>query len=333
MVSPPTLAQVAATAGVSPATASRVLTGSARVSAAARDKVQSAIEELGYVRRRAPHRVARGAPAGAIACVICEPPNRCFGEVFFARLVSGVQRHLADHDRPLLVLSATTPTLSSTAQYLAGGAVEGVVLVSAHGRHPLAVSLHAARIAVRCAGRPADGLAAAYVDVDNRGGAAQAAEHLLASGRRCIATIAGPPDLSASADRRHGFAQALNAAGLPGAYTAYGDFTFASGAHAMAWLLRRTPQIDAVFVASDAMAAGALQALRRAGRRIPDDVAIVGFDDAPIAEQTRPRLTTVRQPIEELGATAARLLLESLNGQGEAKNLVLPTELVIRDSA
>lgn len=335
MTGVPTLATVAAMAGVSPATASRVLTGSARVSPEVRDRVQSAIEELGYVRRRARRSMEAATRSGAVAVVICQPPARFFGESFFARLVSGAEEELAAHGRPLLVLSASEPTITSTGHYLTSGAVAGVVLVSASGRHPLTVTLPAAGVPVRCAGRPGGGLTAPFVDADNPGGARQVAEHLVLSGRRRAAVIAGPPDLPASADRLSSFVDTLTAAGLPTPVIAYGDFSLACGAHAMSWLLHRAPDLDAVFTASDSMAVGALQALRRAGRKVPDDVAVIGFDDAPLADQARPRLTTVRQPIEELGATAARLLVAQLDGahDDDLGNPVLPTELIARDSS
>ncbi|GAB3874625.1 substrate-binding domain-containing protein [Dactylosporangium cerinum] len=180
---------------------------------------------------------------------------------------------------------------------------------------------------LRATGRPAEGLEIPFVDVDNHDGARQAVEHLMLRGRRAIATIAGPPDSAAAADRLDGYRRTLEAAGRAPA-VAYGDFTTASGGHAAAWLLDRMPRLDAIFVASDAMAAGALQALRKAGRRVPEDVAVVGFDDAPLASYTTPALTTVRQPVSDLGAVAAALLLE-----GSEDSPVLPTELVVRASS
>ncbi len=121
---------------------------------------------------------------------------------------------------------------------------------------------------------------------------------------------------------------------MTGVPVAYGDFTHSSGVHAAQWLLRRMPHLDAVFAASDVMAAAAVQTLRRAGRRVPDDVAVIGFDDAPIARRTSPTLTTVRQPVEEFAALATRLLLMSMNSpESTRNNPVLPTELVVRESA
>jgi DNA-binding LacI/PurR family transcriptional regulator len=330
----PTVTEVAAAAGVSAATVSRVLTGRVRVSTSARVQVHDAIARLGYVRRRAPRHGGQRTLDHTIAAVVCEPTARLFNDPFFARLLGGAEEALSQSGVPLLIMSATRGTMPTATPFLTAGGVSGVLLISAHGRHPLAVSLAAANVAVRSAGRPADGLTVPYADVDNRDGARQAVEHLLLRGRRRIAMIAGPADLTASADRLLGYRRALEAAGLVAPPVAFGDFTSASGVHAVGWLLNRMPHLDAVFAASDLMAAGAMQALRRMGRRVPDDVAVVGFDDAPLAPYTTPALTTVRQPVEQLGAIAADLLLAAASGEDvSAENPVLPTELVVRASS
>jgi DNA-binding LacI/PurR family transcriptional regulator len=296
--------------------------------------VHDAIARLGYVRRRAPRQAPTRALDQTFAAVICEPTARLFSDPFFPRLLNGAEEALTRSGVPLLIMSATPATLPVTTPYLVAGGVTGVLLISAHRRHPLTVTLPAARIAIRSTGRPPHGVDLPFADVDNYDGARQAVEHLLLRGRRTIATIAGPPDLAAAADRLAGYRRALEAAGLQVPPVAYGDFSHAAGAHAMGWLLNRAPRLDAVFVASDLMAAGALQTLRRAGRRVPDDVAVVGFDDAPLASFTTPALTTIRQPVEELGAVAAELLLAAASGEDVAHNSpILPTELVIRASS
>jgi DNA-binding LacI/PurR family transcriptional regulator len=329
----PTVTEVAAAAGVSAATVSRVLTGRVRVSTSARVQVHDAIARLGYVRHRAPRQTPTSAQDLTIAAVVCEPSARLFHDPFFARLFSGAEEALSRHGIPLLIMSTTRGTVNAATPFLTSGRVSGVLLVSAHAHNPVAISLSASRVVVRSAGRPPGGITVPYADVDNCDGARQAVEHLLLRGRRNIATIAGPPDLTAAADRLEGFRQAMTAAGIAGPI-AYGDFTAASGAHAMGWLLNRAPRLDAVFVASDGMAAGALQTLRRAGRRVPDDVAVVGFDDAPMAAYTTPALTTVRQPVEDLGATSAELILAGLAGHDvRDNNPILPTELVVRASS
>jgi DNA-binding LacI/PurR family transcriptional regulator len=170
------------------------------------------------------------------------------------------------------------------------------------------------------------------VGVDNVGGAATAVRHLLDIGRTRIATIAGPQDMIGGIDRLTGYRNALRDSARR-SIVAVGDFTLGSGAAAMQQLLEDDPHLDAVFVASDLMADGALQALRKAGRRVPDDVAVIGFDDIALAQYTDPPLTTIRQPILEIGRQMARQLLRLVRGEEIEQTMTLPTELVVRQSA
>jgi DNA-binding LacI/PurR family transcriptional regulator len=228
-------------------------------------------------------------------------------------------------------MSAAGPVFASTERHLLGGGSDGVLLVSVHGRHPLALTLAGTRLPIRCAGRPVDDVKMPFVDVDNRGGARSAVELLLKTRKR-IALIAGPPDLPAAFDRLSGYLDALAAAGRQ-PLIASGDFTPMGGKNAMRLLLDQAPTLDAVFAASDPMAMGAMSALRQAGRRVPTDVAVIGFDDVTAAAFTDPPLTTVRQPVERLGALAAELVFEQvISSAGPADDLILNTELVIRGS-
>jgi DNA-binding LacI/PurR family transcriptional regulator len=186
-------------------------------------------------------------------------------------------------------------------------------------------------VPVVCSGRPWSRSRVPYVDVDQPGGVRQAVEHLLARGRRRIATIAGPQDMVAGRDRLGAYQRAMTGSGR-GPMVAVGDFTRASGAAAMRQLLAEHPGLDAVLAASDLMAHGALGVLREAGRRVPDDVAVVGFDDIELARYTDPPLTTVRQPIQRIGQAMARQLLRLLTGEPVEPAVILPTELVIRGS-
>ncbi|MFG3436615.1 LacI family DNA-binding transcriptional regulator [Nonomuraea sp. NPDC047897] len=323
----PTLAQVAAEAGVSPATASRVLTGTVRVSTSTRRQVYDAMSRLGYVRHRAPRGTPARRTAGGVAVVICDHLHRLFSDPYYARFLSAGGDVLAELGLPLMVM--TVPPADPGALPVLTGSADGVLLIAARERHPLAITLSTSGVAVRGIGRPPDDVKVPYADVDNRDGARQAAEHLLLAGRRTIGVIAGPPTLPAAQDRLEGFVATLREAGLPDPPVAYGDFGLPSGTHAMQWLLRRAPGLDAVFCASDLMAAGAMHALARAGRRVPDHVAVIGFDDAPVARRVTPALTTVRQPVEELASIAIRLLLSG----AVSVNPILPAELIVRDSA
>jgi DNA-binding LacI/PurR family transcriptional regulator len=164
------------------------------------------------------------------------------------------------------------------------------------------------------------------------GGAAAAVRHLLDRGRQRVATIAGPQDMVAGVDRLAGYRSELRPYRRRRSAVAYGDFTRESGAAAMRRLLDQDPALDAVFVANDLMAHGALGALRAAGRRVPDDVAVAGFDDTELARYTDPPLTTVRQPIVDMGRRLARQLLRLAAGEEVEPALMLPTALVVRES-
>jgi DNA-binding LacI/PurR family transcriptional regulator len=327
----PTLADVAALAGVSPATASRVLNGTAGVSGSARAEVHDAVSRLSYVRQRA--RASRRVKVSSIAAVVCEDGVRLFADTFFSRILLGAGQALRTGDIQLVLLVVRGPAdHGSVERYLSKGLADGVLLISAHDRDPLLPMLHAMRVPTVAAGRPMTAGELPYVDADNRGGAREAVRHLLTSGRRKVVSIAGPPDMAVGADRRAGYRDAIAEADAVGTIV-YGDFTPTSGEHAMQRLLEHHPDLDAVFAASDLMALGALRALRRAGRRVPDDVALVGFDDAPLALHTDPRLTTVRQPVEDMGEAMARHLTRRLIGEVDMPPAtVFPTELVVRDS-
>jgi DNA-binding LacI/PurR family transcriptional regulator len=219
-------------------------------------------------------------------------------------------------------------------RYLAAGHVDGALLASLHGDDPLPERLARRGLPLVVGGRPQRS-GVSFVDVDNRDGARSAVAHLASLGRRKIATIAGPADMNAGIDRLGGYHDGLARAGLTEDATLVdsGDFTYDAGYAAMTRLLTARPDLDAVFAASDLMAAGALGALRAAGRRVPDDVAVVGFDDSPIAPTTDPPLTSMRQPIEEMGREMARLLLVSIGRPDAApRHVILATRLVRRAS-
>ena len=336
MTGPPTLEQVAALAGVSRATVSRVVNGSPKVSPAVRAQVERAVAKLGYV----PNRAARSLVtrrADSVALVVSEPHARFFSEPFFAGMVRGVSAALAGTEVQLqLLIAQDLPDRGRLERYVVGGHVDGVLLASLHGDDPLPGTLERAGVPSVLVGRPAGAAPASYVDADNRGGARKAVDHLARQGRRRIATITGPLDMGVGLDRLEGYRDGLAAAGLAGAgdLVETGDFTEEGGAAAMVRLLERPGSpVDAVFAASDLMAAGALRALRAAGRRVPEDVAVVGFEDSAVARYAQPPLTTVRQPIEEMGRQATRLLLARVAGEPGGMHLILDTELIVRASA
>ena len=331
----PTLEQVAALAGVSRATVSRVVNGSPKVSPAVRAQVEQAVAKLGYVPNRAARSLATRR-ADSVALVVSEPHTRFLSEPFFAGMVRGVSAALAETGIQLLLLVAhDLPDRGRLEHHVVGGHVDGVLLASLHNDDPLPGVLERAGVPAVLVGRPAGTGPASYVDADNRGGARQAVDHLARQGRRRIATITGPQDMGVGQDRLDGYRDGLRAAGLAGGddLVEAGDFTEEGGAAAMGRLLERPGRpVDAVFAASDLMAAGALRTLRAAGRRVPDDVAVVGFEDSAVARYTQPPLTTVRQPIEEMGRQATRLLLAKVAGEAAGMHLILDVELVVRAS-
>lgn len=327
----PTLESVAARAGVSRATVSRVVNGLA-VTAASEDAVRRAIDELGYV----PNHAARTLVTqrtDLIALVLPETTDRVFSDdQFFPGLVNGVSQELERADRQLVLMLAGSPKSHTRIERsTAARHVDGVLLASLHGADPLPAALTRIGIPVVCNERPLGSTTLPYVGVDNAGGAAAAVAHLVASGRARIATIAGPQDMIGGIDRLTGYREALRGSDRR-SIVAVGDFTQDSGEAAMRQLLDDDPALDAVFAASDLMAAGALKALRDAGRVVPDDVALVGFDDIALARYTSPPLTTVRQPIMEIGRQMARQLLRLVGGEDVEPTMTLPTELVVRES-
>ncbi|MET9292924.1 LacI family DNA-binding transcriptional regulator [Streptomyces sp. NPDC003077] len=332
----PTLEEVAAHAGVGRGTVSRVINGSPRVSPATRAVVERAVAELGYV----PNRAARALAANrndAIALVIPEAETRLFCEPYFSGIVRGVGAALADTDLQLLLTLVRTPKERQRLDtYLTAHRVDGVLLVSVHADDPLPDLLERIDMPAVLSGRRDARESVPYVDSDNSGGARAATAHLLARGRRAVATITGPLDMYVAQCRLDGYRQALTEAGHhpDPALIAACDFTEGGGRRAMAALLDRRPDLDAVFAASDVMAAGARAVLRERGRRVPDDVALVGFDDSSVARHMDPPLTSVRQPIEEMGRVMTRVLLEEISERRRDRpHLVLPTELVVRASS
>jgi DNA-binding LacI/PurR family transcriptional regulator len=327
----PTLDDVAALAGVGRGTVSRVVNESPQVSPEARAAVKEAILALGYV----PNPAARALVTqrtDSVALVVSEPPGRFFDQPYFAGLVRGICAALDETPYQLWLAMAQSATGQKRVEHhLTSQHVDGVLLLSLHESDQLPELLRARGLPAVLGGRPiGPGQQISYVDIDNVGGAKIAVEHLIRSGRKKIATIAGLQDMGVGVDRLTGYKQAIGSA-KP--LVAYGDWGESSGTDAMRELLAGTPGIDGVFVASDLMAAGALRALRELGRRVPEDVAVVGFEDSPIARQTDPPLTTVFQPVEQMGQEMVRLLLARIKDKEEPGHVRLDTHLVERESA
>jgi DNA-binding LacI/PurR family transcriptional regulator len=347
----PTLDDVARVAGVSRATASRVINGKRKVAPALQELVQSAVAATGY----SPHRAARTLVTrrtGSVALVISgtdpetdpvtDPGSggsryagHVFDDPFFGRIVAGIVRALRPHDvHPVLMLAEDDVARAQVVSYVRQGNADGVLHVSTRADDPLpALLVEVGRPAVLFA-RPSAPLPISFVDLANRDGGALAAEHFVADGRTAPAAIAGPLGVLAASDRLAGFRDALARRGHAYVPSVEGNFTIESGDAAMRALLEQVPGVDAVFAGNDLMAQGAIDVLHESGRRVPEDVAVVGFDDTALAQRARPAPTTVRQPVEEMAGEMVRLLLERIEDPTLAVRSVLfePT-LVVRGSA
>ena len=306
----PTLEDVARLAGVSRSTVSRVINRQPGVAPPHRRLVQDAIVELGY----RPHLGARALASGRAdtldLVIVDDDPDALSTNPHYARVVAGAVKALAGTDVRLQIRMSSSP----------GGGL-GAVLVNV--RPELAAQLRRRYSWVVSLGRSASRVSS--IEPDNLAGGRLAVDHLLAAGRRRIAVISGPETNPCAVDRREGALRAIRDAGLE-PLLCRGDFTFATASLLTRQLLAAHPDVDAVFAACDLTAAGARQALTDLGRRVPDDVALVGFDDGIIASSSG--LTSVRQTVEENAALAARMVLAR-----ECRRVTVPVSLTVRQSS
>ncbi|WP_217140111.1 LacI family DNA-binding transcriptional regulator [Streptomyces sp. AC627_RSS907] len=332
---PPTIHDVAREAGVSRGTVSRVLNGGHYVSPAAQEAVNAAIRKTGYVVNRHARSLITGR-SDSVGFLLTEPQERFFEDPNFNVLLRGCTQALAAHDVPLLLmLAGTKDERRRIARYITAGHVDGVLLVSSRSGDPVAEELRAAGVPLVACGKPIGlGSKVSYVAADDRDGARDMVRHLLSLGRRRVGVVTGPLDTPGGVERLAGYKEVLAEAGVAfdERLVVSGDYSRASGEAGAERLLARAPDADAVFVASDLMAQGVLAALQRAGRRVPEDVAVGGFDDSPAAVAASPELTTIRQPWDRISAEMVRVLLAQIGGEDPA-TVILPTELVKRESA
>lgn len=332
----PTLEVVAARAGVSRATASRVLRGASNVSPEARDAVLAAARAIDYT----PNRAARALVtrrSESVAFVVAESEDRVFTDPFFLGMLRGAQGEIAAAGLQLvLVILSAGHDVEQFEQYARAGHVDGVLLLSLHGTDTLPRMLVRMGVPTVLSGRPFDERAGIhYVDADNTGGGRLAAQVLLERGVRRPATITGPMDMTAAQDRYAGYRAALGEADVRvlKRRTAHSDFTIEGGDAAMRRLLAASPDLDGVFASSDRLAIGAIRALQAAGRRVPEDVPVVGFDDSREGQLATPPLTTVHQSLDLMGAAMARMLVAAMNGAAAPERHIVPVQLVRRASA
>ncbi|KQO03282.1 LacI family transcriptional regulator [Arthrobacter sp. Leaf234] len=328
----PTIDDVAKAAGVSRGTVSRVLNGGHWVSPDALTAVEIAIKKTGY--RINPHaRSLATSKANTVAFLLSETQERLFEDPNFSILMRGASEALGEHDVSLVLIMAGTKDEQRRARdFITAGHVDGVLLVSSHARGQSIVGeIHRSGVPMIACGIPLgfEGKIG-YVAADDATGARDMVAYLRGLGRTGIATITGPMDTSGGVGRLRGYREQMGS-DFDENLTAAGDYSRDSGRRAMRQLLDQAPDLDAVFAANDLMAAGALDVLRAAGKRVPEDVAVAGFDDSPVAASTEPQLTTMRQPFLRISHEMVRILLGVIRGDDPAA-MILPTHLVERAS-
>lgn len=329
----PTLEMVAARAGVSRSTVSRVVNASTQVTPEVIAAVNAAIAELEYVPNRAARSLA-SRKTNSIALVIPENTAKFFSDPYFASVVRGAATFLASTDYTLTLVIASEMETEKTRRYLSNGNIDGALVMSHHSDDDRAYVELSRTLPVVFAGRPtsSEGGNCYVVDVDNIDAARLATRNLLEHGRTHIATIAGPQDMAVGIDRVQGWREELQASGLDTSLVEYADFTPVGGADAMRRLLARGAAFDGLFAANAQMASGAIGVLRERGLSIPDDVGITTIDNDYYATSATPALTTIEQPTVEQGEAIARLLVRVIDGETVPKLTIMPTRLIERDS-
>lgn len=332
---PMNLEQIAQLSGVSRSTVSRVINNDPKVRDETRVRVRSIIQQLNY-RPNAAARSLAGGKTFILGLVIPTGVASVFTDPYFPTLIRGISAACREHEFSVMLWLAEPDFERRTVMnVLRNGFIDGVIVSSMPVDEVIVDALSRSTLPFILVGRDPSHPDVSYVDVENRRGAIEATTHLIRMGRRRIATITGPLNTIVGIDRRDGYLEALQQRGIepdPNLIIE-GDFSEEEG-----YRLTRTRLLalepDAIFTASDAMSMGALRAAREAGKRIPEDIAVVGFDDMPFAARADPPLTTVRQPIQSLGSLAAETLIDMIEHEGDSytRRILLPTELIIRKS-
>jgi LacI family transcriptional regulator len=328
------LEEIARLAGSSRSTVSRVINNDASVSETTRKRVEEVIRRMNYHPNRVARRLA-GGRTHVLGLVIPIGPARLFSDPYFPALIQGVGTACNVRDYTMMLwLAEPEYERRIVGQIINSGMIDGVILSSLQIGDPIMGALLESGMPLTIIGRVDIDAPVSSVDVDNRTAAREAVDYLIRSGRRRVMTVGGPPETVVGIDRRDGYLDAMQMAGLrvEDGWVEAGDFSEAGGYTAALRLLAHGP--EAIFAASDPMAFGALRALREAGRRTPQEVAVIGFDDIPAAAASDPPLTTMHQPVEQMGAAAVEMLITRLEQPASAQQrVILPTHLVVRASA
>ena len=325
-----TIDELARLSGVSRATVSRVINGGS-VSDKTRRRVQHVLAETGYRPNLAARTLASGR-SGVVGVVMHVDPHLLFRDPYFGQLLQGMSDEFVDLAAGMMLWLGNRTKEETLDKILSTGLVDGVIVTAHYREDPLVDGLLASHLPTVLVGHRRHDRSASYVDVDHVHAADIVTSHLIQIGRTRIGHITGMRGTVAAEDRIVGYRRAMERAGLPSdELIVDGDFNAPSGVIGAEMLLDR--RCDAIFCANDAMAAGALETIHARDLRVPDDVALAGFDDLDFSALLDPPLTTVRQGVREQGTEAARALLQLVNDpDGGPRRVVLPTELVIRQS-
>ncbi len=329
-----TLDEIAEKAGVSRTTASRVINNRPHVRPELRQRVMRVVEATGY--RLNP--VARSLAmqrSEIMGLVIPRSTHAFFEDPYFPILIQSIAKtcNYYDYTLALFLFESEADEEQLYPRISRRGLLDGIILQVGEIKDSLTSRLMQENFPVLVIGRPKDVPDVSYLDVDNVAGARKAVAHLFATGHQRIATITGALTTTAGIDRLAGYHQVLQERDCPSdpALIVEGNFTREGGYQVMQQLLPHQP--DAVFIASDTMALGALDAISEAGLHVPEDIAIVGFDDLVPAFQATPPLTTIKQPISQFGRKAVELLLDIIaRGPYPPRHILMDTELVVRES-
>lgn len=330
------LEDIAKEAGVSRSTVSRVINNDLYVSGKTRTRVLEIVNRLNFTPNHAARTLVTQR-SGIIGVVVPHTYNVFFGDnSYFPMLLQGIAEASNQHNQSMLLwLAQPNEDPKHFSQRIVRNRMyDGLILASITDDDPLVEQLQSLNTTFVMVERPlhADSRIS-FVAIDNVYGGRIATEHLIQCGYKRIAHITGWLTIGDGVDRLEGYKQALRGANIPinDSLIAEARFNFDTGYLAMQQLLPHQP--DAVFIASDASALGAIEAIREVGLRIPEDIGIIGFDDIDVATRHTPQLTTVRQPVQQKGAAALNLLLELIDGEGSSpREVILPTQLIIRGS-
>jgi DNA-binding LacI/PurR family transcriptional regulator len=326
-----TIDELARLSGVSRATVSRVINGGP-VAESTRLRVQQVLDATNYRPNRAAQTLARGGRSGIVGVAFHIDPHQLFSDPYFSQLLQGMSDVLADRAAGMMLWLGQRTKEETLDRILSSALLDGVIVTAHFLDDPLVDGLLRSTLPTVLVGHRRADRSASYVDVDHVQAADTMTTHLVGLGRRKVGHITGLRGTVAAEDRLLGYERAMARAGLSteGLVIA-GAFDQASGAAGAATLI--DAGADAIFCANDAMASGALETITAAGRRVPDDIALAGFDDLDFAAHLDPPLTTIRQGVREQGAEAAHTLFQLLgHPDGGPRRVILPTELVIRQS-